>query len=91
LSAPKFKEVIVGTSGRMARMVTIDPRAFALFKLWMMRDKDRDPLKRARDANQAKVVIDLVNERLPQFSFADIKVFPSEIVDMLPPLPPGQR
>jgi hypothetical protein len=90
LSAPKFKEVIVGTSGRMAQMVTIDPRAFALFKLWMMQDKDRDPLKRTRDGNQAKVVIDLINERLPQFSFEDIKVFPSGVVDMLPPLEPGQ-
>lgn len=90
LSAPKFKEVIVGASGRMAQVVTIDPRAFALFKLWMMQNKDRDPLKRTRDGNQAKVVIDLINERLPQFSFEDIKIFPSEVVNMLPPLEPDK-
>jgi hypothetical protein len=84
LSAPKFKEVIVGASGRMAHMVTIDPRAFVLFKLWMMRQKDRDPLKRARDGNQAKVVIDLISERLPQFDFEEIKVFPSEVAKMVP-------
>ncbi len=79
LSAPKFKEIVVGANGRMARMVTVDPRAFALFKLWMMQDKKRDPLKRTRDGNQAKVVIGLINERLPQLSFDDIKVFPAEV------------
>lgn len=83
LSAPKFTEVIVGASGRMAQMVTVDPRAFVLFKLWMMEQKDRDPLKRTRDGNQAKVVMTLLNERLPQLSFDDIKVFPAEVVDKL--------
>lgn len=83
LSAPKFREVVVGTSGRMAQMVTVDPRAFALFKLWMMQQKDRDPLKRTRDENQAMVVIGLINERLPQLSFDDIKIFPAEVRSLL--------
>lgn len=79
LSAPKFSEIIVGTNGQMARMVTVDPRAFVLFKLWMAEQPDRDPPKRIRDSKQAHVMIDLINERLPQLSFADIKVFPSTI------------
>lgn len=83
LSAPKFRQVIVGANGRMAQMVTVDPRAFVLFKLWMMQDKNRDPLKRTRDGNQAKVVMNLIDERMPELSFEDIKIFPSQVMDML--------
>ena len=85
LSAPKFRQPVVGANGRMAQMVTVDPRAFVLFKLWMMQDKLRDPLKRTRDGNQAKVVLQLISERMPEFSFDAIKIFPSEVLDMLPP------
>ena len=51
----------------------------------MAEQKDREYGKRLRDAAQAKVVIQLitVNERLPQFSFDDIKVFPTSVNDML--------
>jgi hypothetical protein len=83
LSAPKFGEIVVGTNGRMARMVTIDPRAFVLFKLWMAEQKDREYAKRIRDASQAKVVIDLINKRLPQFSFEDIHTFPANIASLV--------
>jgi hypothetical protein len=99
LSAPKFSEVVIGTSGRMARMVTVDPRAFALFKLWMAGQPDRAYAKRARDAGQARIVVSLISERLPQLSFEKIRVFPSSIADLIvtdeagPHLakPPGQR
>ncbi len=83
LSAPKFKEVIVGASGKMARMNTVDPRAFVLFKLWMAQDKQREALKRTRDATQARIVTRLILERLPHFSFEEIQVFPSEVKGLL--------
>jgi hypothetical protein len=83
LSAPKFSEIVVGTNGRMARMLTIDPRAFVLFKLWMAEQKDREYAKRVRDASQAKAVVDLINERLPQFSFEDLHVFPTDITSLV--------
>lgn len=79
LSAPKFSEIVVGVSGRIARMTTVDPRAFALFKLWMAEQPDRERAKRIRDVSQARIVVDLINERLPQFSFDEIKVFPSTV------------
>jgi hypothetical protein len=82
LSAPKFREVVVGSSGRMAEMITVDPRAFALFKLWMAGQKDRDPQKRLRDANQARVVVDIINQHLPQLSFDDIHVFPANVMSL---------
>lgn len=83
LSAPKFKEVVVGINGRMAEMQTVDPRAFALFKLWMAEQKDRDPLKRRRDAQQARVVIHLIHEYLLQLSFEDIHSMPSRLRDLI--------
>ena len=63
----------------MVRMNTADPRAFALFKLWMADQPDREPRKRIRDATQARILVDLINSHLPQYSFEDIKVFPSAV------------
>lgn len=83
LSAPKFKEIVVGTNGKMAYMNTVDPRAFVLFKLWMAMQKDRDYGKRLRDVTQAEVVTQIINERLPQLAFEDIKIFPTSVTDML--------
>ena len=83
LSAPKFSEVVVGVNGKMARMNTVDPRAFALFKLWMSDQSDREPGKRIRDASQARIVVDLINSYLPQYSFEEIKVFPSAVTDKI--------
>ena len=77
LSAPKFKEVVVGTNGSMAEITTVDPRAFALFKFWMSKQKDRDALKKIRDANQARVVVQLIKEYLPQLSFEDVHYMPA--------------
>ena len=67
----------------MARMNTVDPRAFALFKLWMSDQSDREPGKRIRDASQARIVVDLINSYLPQYSFEEIKVFPSAVTDKI--------
>jgi len=83
LSAPKFEAVIVGSNGNMANMVTVDPRAFALFKVWMAQQKDRDPLKKTRDANQAKVVVQLVQQYLPALGFDEIKTFPASLRDKI--------
>jgi hypothetical protein len=83
LSAPKFKEMVVGVNGSMAYMNTVDPRAFVLFKLWMAEQTDREYGKRKRDAAQAKVMVNIINERLPQFSFDEIKVFPLSVGELL--------
>lgn len=83
LSAPKFSEVVVGVNGKMARMNTVDPRAFALFKLWMADQSDRESGKRIRDSSQARIVVDLINSHLPQYSFKEIKVFPSAVADKI--------
>lgn len=79
LSAPKFQSVIVGDNGVMAQMTTVDPRAFALFKMWMSAQADRDPVKKYRDVNQAKLVIKLIEQYLPHLSFDELVPFPAAL------------
>ncbi len=79
LSSPKFRETIVGENGKMAEMVTVDPRAFVLQKAWTSQKSDRDPIKKPRDISQAKAVFQLIQEHLPHLSFENIHVFPEKI------------
>jgi hypothetical protein len=79
LSAPKFEQVVISSSGGMATMTTVDPRAFGLFKVWLSDQPDRDAAKRRRDLAQAKAVFALVEEWLPQLSLDDIKPIPERV------------
>ena len=56
LNAPKFEEIVVGEDGAPLFMSCIDPRAFALHKLWLSRRDTREGVKRRRDAAQAAAV-----------------------------------
>lgn len=67
LDSAQFSAVIVATNGAMARMNTLEPMAFVRFKQWMSALPERDPLKRRRDALQARAVEDVVQEYLPQW------------------------
>jgi hypothetical protein len=67
LSSKRFSAVIVSASGRMARMTTVAPLAFADFKRWMAQAPGREDLKRSRDQLQAELVEELVEEYLPQW------------------------
>lgn len=73
LSAPRVKLPVVGQDGRMALMHTVDPRAFALFKIWMSKQNDRDPIKARRDRKQAIATLDLLREYLPIYPLQDIE------------------
>ena len=72
MDAPEFSAVVVASNGSMARMNTLHPIAFARFKRWMSGQPDRDPLKRRRDALQAEVVENMVQEYLPQWQVPDL-------------------
>lgn len=67
-NAPQFSEIVVAVNGTIARMHTIDPRAFVEFKRWMSNQADREALKRRRDAMQAETLDWLIQERLPQLA-----------------------
>lgn len=62
LNTPSFGAVIVDRNGRMAMMRTIQPKVFVEFKHWMSGLPDREPIKRQRDAAQAKAVQALLDE-----------------------------
>jgi hypothetical protein len=68
LSGPKFSQVVVATSGQMARMETIHPAIFIKFKRWMSEQPERDPLKRRRDMLQADLVNELVERYMPHLA-----------------------
>jgi hypothetical protein len=60
LAARLFSQVVVGTSGQMARMRTVHPLAFARIKRQLAQDPEREALKAPKDAAQAELVEELV-------------------------------
>ncbi|GAA4028684.1 GSU2403 family nucleotidyltransferase fold protein [Actimicrobium antarcticum] len=68
LDSPPFSAVIVATNGEMARMNTLAPMAFVRFKQWLGTLRERDPLKRRRDALQSSAVDKVTREYLPQWA-----------------------
>lgn len=81
IRSPRFKQIVVGTNGTMAEMITVDPRAFVFHKLWLSQKEDRDPVKKSHDLAQAKAVFKLVEDRFPQMNFEQIQDF-VEVCDL---------
>jgi len=65
VSARRFEQVVVATSGEMALMRTVHPVDFARIKLALSRQAGRDANKRGKDALQAAIVNTLVTSYLP--------------------------
>lgn len=65
LSARKFEQTVVSTSGDMALMRTVHPIDFARIKTALASHRDREPLKRAKDLLQAKIALQIVDVYLP--------------------------
>lgn len=82
ISAPKFSQVVIGDDGFPATMVAPDPRAFAVHKLWLSKQDDREPVKKSRDRSQALAVCRLTLQYLPEFQFdpKELRMFPKNIV-----------
>lgn len=68
LSVPRFDQVVVGVNGGMARMRTVHPLDFARIKRQFAKDRNRNPLKKAKDLAQADMVELLVQECLPHLA-----------------------
>ncbi len=54
VNVPKVNGIVIGEDGIPLRCWSVDPRAFALHKVWVSERADRDPVKRARDYAQAQ-------------------------------------
>lgn len=80
LSSEKFESMVVGQDGTLARMVSPDPRAFAVYKAWLSEQEDRDPIKAKRDIAQARATIALVQEKFPHLTLDENaqRMFPRE-------------
>jgi hypothetical protein len=82
-NSPAFESVAIDVRGMPVRIVAPDPRAFAVHKLWLSRQPDRNPLKRRRDEEQARVVgrlVALFLQHLP-FEARQIRSFPRDVVE----------
>lgn len=84
-NAPRFQAVAIGEDGAPVPIACPDPRAFALYKLWMAtQDPSREVVKRARDRAQAEAVAALVRERMPNLPFEPehLTCFPLEAINV---------
>lgn len=95
VNAPRFQAVAIAEDGYPAPIACLDPRVYALHKAWISRDERRDPRKKSRDLEQAKVCAAIASSRLG-LSFKDVsalRILPASIralehllVDAAPPL-----
>lgn len=82
VSSPKMQQMVIGEDGYPAMLAVPDPRAFALHKLWLSDQPDREPIKKNRDRDQAEAIIELINRYLPQYPFrnSELKMFPEAVI-----------
>ena len=85
VAAPKFTQVVIGEDGFPAAMVVPEPRAFALHKSWLAGQVDREPIKKARDRQQALTVARVTVQYFPDHPFnrEDLRMFPQEVIEKL--------
>lgn len=82
VNSPKFEEVVIAEDGRPIRIVCIDPRVFALHKLWLSRRDDRRPEQRRRDAMQASAVAIATRDYIGlKFDKKELAALPKELLD----------
>jgi len=62
--APKLTTTVIGQDGLPAPIVCVDPRIFALHKLWLSKQPGRQATSRPRDAQQALAVAAVATQYL---------------------------
>jgi hypothetical protein len=64
-ASARFSQMVVSASGHMALMTTLHPVTFSRLKHGLALSPTRDPLKKSRDALQARAVGELIKELMP--------------------------
>ena len=65
LNAPKFEATAFDERGLPLRIATIDPRAYAMRKQWIVEnDRTREPSKQVRDGQQARIAATIAVKHL---------------------------
>lgn len=87
LNSPKFEATAISEDGFSVRIPTIDPRSFSLHKIWLADLNHRDPLKRPRDLEQAKLVSVIARKYLNlQFDEKALQALPQKLRNLIPNL-----
>ena len=63
-----FESIIIAENGKMAKVHAIHPLDYAVYKVWLSKQKDRNILKSTRDKKQAKVVTLLIQNYMPMIN-----------------------
>jgi len=85
IHAPKFERIVIAADGYPLSMNCIDPRVFALHKLWLSKQQGRHPVKAKRDLEQAKAVAHVARDFLGlDFRAKDLSALPRELVKEAP-------
>lgn len=87
INTPKVEATVLDERGYPARMVVIDPRAFALHKAWVAKKDDREPIKAKRDDEHARAAALIATRYLGlSFDSPEISALPTALRDMAPDL-----
>jgi hypothetical protein len=81
VNAPRFEAIAIAEDGLPVWMPCIDPRAFALHKLWLSKRPDRRALAKPRDRAQAKAVAGVARLLGLAFSKRALSALPKTLFD----------
>ena len=84
VNAPRFNAVAIAEDGEPVYMSCVDPRAFALHKLWVSKRPNRERLKARRDAAQAAAVAQVAELLGLTFNRRDLAALPAALLAELP-------
>jgi hypothetical protein len=79
VNSPRFEATAIGEDGMPVWMSCIDPRAFALHKLWVSRQPGREAIKRRRDESQARAVAHIAQLLGLKFDPKELSALPSQL------------
>ena len=81
ISAPRLESFPIGYDGVPVRLTVPDPRAFAVHKYYVSKQRNRDPVKKQRDELQARMIFNIVSHYLPAYSFTKkaLRNFPKKL------------
>ena len=87
-NAPEFEAIAIDERGFPLRMIAADPRVWAIHKNWVSQRQDRDPIKKRRDADQARAVAPIVSRYFPHLPVDpdELRMMPLDVVKQALPL-----
>ena len=87
LSGKPIRQVVCARDGTCARLIVPDPRLYALHKLWLSQQVEREPGKRGKDKAQGEILLEVIAAHMPHFPLD--KAFKRRLPDALREYLPG--